>query len=551
MKAKKFSLFLVMILALSTFLAACSGGDEDANGNEGDGSKEKAEQVLNLAETSEIPSMDSTLATDQVSFNVMNNVMEGLYRLGEDDKVVPGVADGDPTVSEDGKTYTIKLRQDAKWSNGDPVTANDFVYAWQKAVNPDTGAEYAYMLFVIENAEEINSGKKKVEDLGVKALDDYTLEVKLKNAIPYFQSLLVFGTFMPQNQKFVEAQGEKFGLEADTTLYNGPFTLSEWKHEESFTLSKNDQYWDKETVKLDKVNFKIVKDSNTRVNLYETGKIDRVALTAEHVDNYKDSEEFLTESDTSVYFMRLNQKNKALKNVNIRKAIDMAYDKQALVDNLLNNGSVPAHYLVPSDFVKGPDGKDFRDVNGDMNVTNKEEAKKLWETGLKEIGETKVTLQLLNYDSDNAKKIGEYIKEQLETTLPGLTVELKQQPFKQKLELETKGDYDLSYAGWGPDYQDPMTFLDMFVTDGAHNQMDYSNPEYDKLIQEAGSTLLSDLPARWETLQKAEKILIEQDAAISPLYQQGLSFLMKDKVKNLYSHAFGGDYSYKWVSIEE
>ncbi len=549
MKAKKFSLFLVMILALSTFLAACSGGDDETGGK--DGGKKEVEQVLNLVETSEIPSMDTVKATDAVSFNVMNNTMEGLYRLTEGDKVVPGVAEGDPTVSEDGKTFTIKLRQDAKWSNGDPVTANDFVYAWQRAVNPDTAAEYAYMMYVIENGEEVNTGKKKVEELGVKAVDDYTLEVKLANAIPYFQSLLVFGTFMPQNQKFVEEQGEKFGLEADTTLYNGPFAMTEWKHEESFTLSKNDQYWDKDTVKLDKINFRIVKDSNTAVNLYDTGKVDRVTLTAENVDRFSSEPEFLTEKEASVYFMRFNQKNKVLANVNIRKAIDMAYDKKQFVDTILNNGSVPAYYLVPKDFVKGPDGKDFREANGDMNVTNKEEAKKLWEKGLKEIGESKVTLELLNYDGDSAKKTGEYIKEQLETALPGLTVTLKQQPFKQKLDLESKGDYDFSYAGWGPDYQDPMTFIDMFVTGGAHNQMEYSNKEYDKLVKDAGSTLLSDLPARWEALQKAEKILLEEDAAISPIYQRGQSFAMNKKVKNLYSHQFGGDYSYKWVSIEE
>ena len=336
---------MVMILALSTFLAACSGGDDEkTEGNEGSGdSGKKVEQVLNLVESSEIPSMDTVLATDSVSFNVMNNVMEGLYRLGEGDKVVPGVAEGDPTVSEDGKTYTIKLREDAKWSNGDPVTAHDFIYAWQKAVNPDTGAEYAYMMYAIENAEEINTGKKKVEELGAKALDDYTIEVKLKNAIPYFQSLLSFGTFMPQNQKFVEAQGDKFGLEADTTLYNGPFAMTEWKHEESFTLTKNDQYWDKDTVKLEKINFKIVVDTNTAVNLYETGKIDRVGLTAENVDNYKDSDEFGTDSDTAVYFLRFNQKNKALANVNIRKAIDLGYEKESFVKTILNNGSVPAY----------------------------------------------------------------------------------------------------------------------------------------------------------------------------------------------------------------
>lgn len=549
MKTKKLSLFLVMILALSTFLAACSGDDKKAGTN---GSKEgKNEQVLNLISTAEIPNMDSALATDSVSFLVFNNVYEGLYRLGEGDKIEEGVAEGEPQVSEDGKTYTFKLRQDAKWSNGDPVTAKDFVYGWQKAVDPATKAEYAYMLYVVENGQAINEGKKKPSELGVKAIDDYTLEVKLTDAIPYFQSLTVFGTFMPQHEKFVKDQGKKYGLEADTTIYNGPFKMSEWKHEQSYTLSKNDQYWDKDTVKLKTINFKIVKDTNTMINLYETGKVDRVGLTAEHVDKYKDSKEFLTEKDTSVYFLRFNQKNKDLANVNIRKAIDMAYDKKAFVDTILNNGSVPAYYLVPSDFVKGPDGKDFRDANGDMNVTNKDEAKKLWEKGLKEIGKDKVTLELLNYDGDDAKKSGEFLKDQLETNLPGLTVTLKQQPFKQKLDLESNMNYDFSYAGWGPDYQDPMTFIDMWVTGGAHNQMNYSNKEYDKLVKDAGSTLLQDPQKRWDALQKAEKILIEQDAAISPIYQRGLSFLMKNKVKNLYNHSFGGDYSYKWVEIQE
>lgn len=549
MKTKKLSLFLVMILALSTFLAACSGDDKKTGTN---GSKEgKNEQVLNLISTAEIPNMDSVLATDSVSFLVFNNVYEGLYRLGEGDKIEEGVAEGDPQVSKDGKTYTFKLRQDAKWSNGDPVTAKDFVYGWQKAVDPATKAEYAYMLYVVENGQAINEGKKKPSELGVKAIDDYTLEVKLTDAIPYFQSLTVFGTFMPQHEKFVKDQGKKYGLEADTTIYNGPFKMSEWKHEQSYTLSKNDQYWDKDTVKLKTINFKIVKDTNTMINLYETGKVDRVGLTAEHVDKYKDSKEFLTEKDTSVYFLRFNQKNKDLANVNIRKAIDMAYDKKAFVDTILNNGSVPAYYLVPSDFVKGPDGKDFRDANGDMNVTNKDEAKKLWEKGLKEIGKDKVTLELLNYDGDDAKKSGEFLKDQLETNLPGLTVTLKQQPFKQKLDLESNMNYDFSYAGWGPDYQDPMTFIDMWVTGGAHNQMNYSNKEYDKLVKDAGSTLLQDPQKRWDALQKAEKILIEQDAAISPIYQRGLSFLMKNKVKNLYNHSFGGDYSYKWVEIQE
>ncbi|MGG3914643.1 peptide ABC transporter substrate-binding protein [Rossellomorea vietnamensis] len=548
---KKFSFLLVLLLALSTFLAAC-GGDEKADGDKeksgAGGSDEKKEQVLNLLEASEIPSMDSTLATDSVSFNVMNNVLEGLYRLGENDEAVLGMAAEEPQISEDGKTYTFKIR-DAKWSNGDPVTANDFVYAWKKALNPDTGAEYAYIMYDIKNAAKVNSGDLPVDELGVKATDDKTLEVQLETPVPYFKALLSFATFYPQNQKFVEEQGDKFGLEADTVVYNGPFTLSEWKHEQSFKLSKNEDYWDAETVKLKEVNFNIVKDTATGVNLYETNKADIAGLSAEFVDKYKSDENFKTRAATSVYFLRLNQGNEVLKNVNARKAIDAAYDKQGMVDVLLNNGSIPAYYLVPKDFVTGPDGTEYREAVGDFGGFDAKKAADYWAKAKEELGKDSIELELLNYDSDSSKKIGEFLKEQLEQNLEGLTVKIKAQPFKQKLELETKGQYDFSFAGWGPDYPDPMTFVDMFVTDGAHNQMGYSNAEYDKKIEQAKGELLDDLDARWQAMVDAEKILFD-DQAISPMYQKGVSYLERPYVKNVLRHSFGANNSYKWASIE-
>ncbi|MGM0841077.1 MAG: peptide ABC transporter substrate-binding protein [Bacillota bacterium] len=549
---KKFSFLLVLLLALSTFLAAC-GGDKKTEGNEGASgeggeSAEQREQVLNLLESSEIPSMDSTLATDSVSFKVMNNVFEGLYRLGENDEAVLGMAAEEPQISEDGKTYTFKIR-DAKWSNGDAVTANDFVYAWQKALNPDTGAEYAYIMYDIKNAAKVNAGEVPVEELGVKAVDEKTLEVQLETAVPYFKALLSFATFYPQNQKFVEEKGDKFGLEADTAVYNGPFTLSEWKHEQSFKLTKNDSYWDAETVKLKEVNFNIVKDTATGVNLYETEKADIAGLSAEFVDKYKSDENFKTKADTAVFFLRLNQKNEVMANVNARKAFDAAYDKKGMVDVLLNNGSIPAYFLVPKDFVSGPDGTEYREAVGDFGGFDPDKAAEHWAKAKEELGKDSIELELLNYDSDSSKKIGEFLKEQLEQNLEGLTVSIKAQPFKQKLELESKGDYDVSFAGWGPDYPDPMTFVDMFVTDGAHNQMAYSNPEYDKLIEQAKGELLDDPEARWQAMVDAEKILFE-DQAISPMYQRGTAFLERPYVKGLLRHSFGADASYKWAYIE-
>jgi oligopeptide transport system substrate-binding protein len=548
---KRFSFFLVLLLALSTFLAACGGGKDNNNAQGGQGGEkpaEKKEQVLNLLDSSEIPTLDSALATDQVSFIVLNNVMEGLYRLGKDNKPVPGVAES-YEVSQDGKTYTFKLRKDAKWSNGDPVTAHDFEFAWKRVLDPKTKSEYAYIMYDIKNAEEANTGKVPLDQVGVKALDDYTLKVELKNPVPYFVGLTAFGTFMPQNEKFVKAQGEKYGLEANTTLYNGPFVLSEWKHEQGWTYTKNPNYWDKDTVKLEKVNVKVVKDTATAVNLYETKQADRVGLTAEFVDKYKNDKNFHTKLDPSLFWLRMNTKKEPLNNVNARKAIAMAIDTQAMVDTLLNNGSIPAKFTVPKDFVTGPDGKDFRDVNGDLVNYNPDEAKKLWEQAKKELGKDKFTLELLNYDDDNAKKIGEYVKAQLEQNLPGLTINIKQQPFAQKLKLESNMQYDLSFSGWGPDYQDPMTFLQLWTSTSPHNETGWSNAEYDKLIKDAQTTLANDQQARWDAMLKAEKIVFEE-MPIAPLYQRGAAYLQREYVKDFVTHTFGADYSLKWAYVE-
>lgn len=388
-KMKKLTAVVAPVLAVSMALSACSGsGDKDkANTSPKDdkksGGKLAAKQVLNLTETNEIPSMDSSKATDQVSFQVMNNVMEGLYRLDKDNKATPGVAES-YTKSDDSKKYTFKLNKNAKWSNGDPVTAKDFVFAWKRALDPNTAAEYAYIMYDLKNAKAINEGKAALDTLGVKAVDDYTLEVELDNPIPYFIELTSFGTFYPLNEKFVTEKGDKFGLESDTTLYNGPFTLNDWKHEEGWKMKKNEQYWDKKTVKLEEINVNVVKEVSTRVNLYESGQIDRAVLAAEYVDKFKSSPDFITEKTPSVFFLRLNQQrggqDTVLKNENLRKAIAIGFDKKGLTNVVINDGSTPADYLVPKDFAKSPDGKDFRKENGDILKTD---VKKRKNTGIR------------------------------------------------------------------------------------------------------------------------------------------------------------------------
>lgn len=273
---------------------------------------EKDEKVLNLSATAEIPSMDPAVPSDNVSFQHIDSVYEGLYRVGQGGNIESGVAIKEETeVSEDGLTYTFHLREDAKWSNGEPVTAHDFVYGWQRAIDPDTKSAYADYLMngKIVNAAEITAGELDSEELGVTAIDDYTFEVQLLKPVPYFDSIAAFPTFMPLNQEFVEAQGENFALEADTMIYNGPFAMTEWDTgtNGSWVLSKNDQYWDSENVALDTINTQVVKEQDTRLQLYNEGTIDRVGLAGTQVDANKTSPEYDSLTEMSVFWLKFNQ----------------------------------------------------------------------------------------------------------------------------------------------------------------------------------------------------------------------------------------------------
>ncbi|EOP53165.1 oligopeptide-binding protein oppA [Bacillus cereus VD136] len=532
---------LVSTLLLSSFLAGC--------GKEKTTTKPKEEKkVLQLTETGEIPSLNSLKVTDAVSFNVLNNVMEGLVRLSKNDEVIPGIAQKHE-ISKDGKTYTFHLR-DAKWSNGDPVTAHDFVYAWKQLVNPETGSEYAYIMYDVKNAEKINKKQIGLDELGVKAQDDKTFTVELEHPVPYFTKLLCLPSFYPINEKYAKEQGDKYGLEANKTLYNGPFTLSEWKHEASFTMKKNNQYWDKKEVKLDEVNYQIVKEISTVVNLYQTDKVDRAVISTEFVDKYKNDKELKQYTDSVMYFFRFNENVPILKNKNARLALSMAFDKKGLATSFLNDGSVPANYYVPNGFLKGPDKKDFRETTTEFNKTNVNKAKEYWEKAKQETGTNEVTLEMLNYDLENFKKVGEYIKEQLEKNLPGLTIKVKLQPHSQKLALEKKKEYEMSLSRWLPDYPDPMTYLEVFISESGVNNTGYANAEYDALIKKTKMELGNDEKARWKAMQDAEKMLLD-DAVIAPVFQRGLSYLQKPYVKDLYVHQFGPATSLKWTDVKK
>ncbi len=552
-------LLLALVLVLSSFLAACSGGSNSSGGSGGEGGSgdsasgsANGDQVFNLLIGDEIPSMDSSLADDQYGIQWTSEIQEGLYRLAEDGSLAEGIATGDPEVSEDGLTWTFTLREDAEWENGDPVTANDFVYAWQRASQHDTGSEYGpYMMGgVIKNATAVNTGEAELDELGVKAVDDYTLEVQLEKPVPYFESLTTFPTFMPLNQKFVEEQGDSYALEADNLLSNGPFKMTEWNHGSTMKFEKNDTYWDAENVQLEEINLQVSKDIATGVNLYDTGAVDRAPLTAEFVDQRINDEDYTAVPDMASWYLKLNQNRMGeetpLANINARKAVAQAVDKDGLVNVVLNNGSTVSNGLMPKDFVKGPDGEDFRDANGDLLTYDAEAAKEAWATAKEELGEDEITLEILTGDTDTSTQIVDYLKEQLETNLEGLTVDVLQVPFQQRLDLDTAGDFDIEISGWGPDYIDPYTFMNLFITDGENNRMAYSSEEYDSLNEQAATENATNPEARWQNFLDAEKVLLE-DAAIAPLYQAGNSFLVSPKMKGVFSNPAGNDFEYKWA----
>lgn len=561
MKKGKLVSLLGIALTSTIVLAACGGGsgsDKASDSASKDSSGKMAKkQELNLIESAEIPTMDSVMNTDTVGSIVMNNVFEGLYRQDLDNNPVLGMAAEEPKISDDKLTYTFKIRDDAKWSNGDPVTAGDFVFSWRRLVDPTTAAPYSYMMDgVIANASAVIAGEKQPDELGVKAVDDKTLEIQLERAVPYFKGLLSLAMYYPQNEKFVTEQGEKYASNSEALVYNGPFKLAAWDGTGlSWEYDKNDTYWDKDTVKLDKINVDVVKETSTALNLYDDGQIDRMVLTGEYVQTRQDDPDLKKFPTSSVFFLKFNQERNGkatpLANENIRKALSMAFDKQAYADTVLQNGSVPANGLVPAGLAKDPkNDKDFRKENGDLSKYDAKKAQEFWKKGLKELGVDKLDLEFLSDDTENAKRSSEFMQGQLEENLDGLKITLRNVPFKVRIDNNDKQDYDIQLSGWGADFSDPINFLELFETGNGNNKSGFSNEKYDSLLKEISTTSLTDPEKRWEQMLEAEKVLFD-NGAIAPIYQRYWAVLEKPTVKDIGYHLVGADYSYKWTYLED
>lgn len=539
---KRYAKFLMIFVFSVVTLTACSGDSESSG------------KVLKVAKDVELASMDQHIATDGLSFEVIAATIEGLYTLDADGNAIPAIAKS-YDVSEDGLVYTFHLREDAKWSNGEPVTANDFVYARRRLVDPNTASEYAFIMDVagVVNAASVNAGEASLEELGVNAVDDYTLEVTLALPVPFFLQLMTFPSFFPMNEAFVTEKGADYAQTPEGLLANGPFKMTEWTQGHSFKVEKNDSYYDKDNVNIDGIEYKIMKDAQTAALEFESGNLDVVRLTGEIVDLYKENEAFTLIHEGYLWYIAPNEEVEELQNVNLRQALGRAVNKEQLTETVLNDGSTVANFIVPVTLATGPDGKDFRETSANDYMTyDVEVAQEYWEKAKAELGIETLTLELLFEDTDSMKKCAEFIQSELQTNLPGLTIELKSQPKKNRLELMRAGDYQLGITRWGPDYADPTTYLDMFITGSSNNYPNYSNEEYDALMNRIGKgDLVYDIEARWEAMKEAEELLIARDAAALPMYQQGNTYLIDQQVKGIETHSVGVPFIYKNVTIEE
>ena len=525
--------------------SSASQGTEAESASAGSG-------TLNIMLETPVESLDPQLATDGTSFEVIADYTDGLMQMDADGAAVPACAES-YEVSEDGTTYTFHIREDAVWSNGDPVTANDFVFAWQRAVDPANASEYSYMLSdigQIVNAAEIIAGEKDVSELGVTAVDDKTLEVQLNVPVSYFLSLMYFPTYYPVNQAFFESCGDTFATSPETTLSNGAFVLTSYEPAATaFELVKNETYYDADKVQLAGLNYQVIQDSQQALMSYQNGDLDTTLLNGEQVDQVKDDPEFTSVGAGYLWYISPNIKEvPELANLNLRLAMTFALDRDSICNDVLKDGCAPTYTAVPPEFAAGPDGSDFsadQTMFADACAYDPDKALEYYEAAKTELSQDTFTFDMVVDADDAPQKVAQVVKEQLETTLPGMTINLTIEPKKQRVEDMQNGNFQLALTRWGPDYADPMTYLGMWVTDNSNNYGFWSNADYDAIIAECTTgDLCTDPEGRWSALYDAEKIVMDE-AVIFPLYTQCNAEMVSSAVSGIEFHPVALNRVYK------
>lgn len=549
MNWKKRSLLLTIAFAFSLFLAACGGGNNDAgsnNGNNesGNNNAENAEpsgdQTLNINIKTEPPSLHPGTSSDTTSSAVLDQVFEGLTRInleGEPEEAMAESID----VSEDGLTYTFKIREDAEWSNGDPVTAEDFEYAWKWVLDPESAdTDYAYQLYPIKGAEDAKENGGSLDDVGITVEDEKTLVVELTQPTDYFLELTAFHTYYPLN-KDVASENDKWALDVgDDYVTNGPFKLVSWDHKDRIVIEKNEDYWDADTVQLETITMHMIDDESTALSMYENDELDWIgdpvdAIPLAAIQSMKDAGELHIEDRAGLYYYAVNHEDEVLGNANIRKALALSINRLGIVDNVTQTEEKPAMALVPPSMFEENEEGYFADNDID-------EAKKYLEKGLEELGLDELPAIKLSYNTDEGHAaIAQAVQDMWNKNLD-LNVELNNEEWNVYLDSLGEGNYQIGRMGWIADFNDAINFLEIFETVGGNNYTNWENDEFKALLKDSRAELDSD--KRQEILKEAEELFMEE-LPIVPVYFYTNTYAAKDNVKGIEALPVGA-FNLKW-----
>lgn len=531
-------------------LVACGGETDSTAGKEEteDGKAEAVmdeEQVLNVNIKTEPPSLHPGMANDTTSATVLDQIFEGLTRIDQDGEVTEAMAES-IDVSDDQTTYTFHLREDANWSNGDPVTAEDFEYAWKWVLdpnNPDT--DYAYQLYPIKNAEKAKEDDGSMDDVGITVEDEKTLIVELEQPTPYFLELTAFLTYYPINKKVVEDE-EDWATDASASyVTNGPFTLESWDHKDTIVLGQYEDYWDTEAVHLETINMMMIEDENTELSMFEQGELDRAgaptgSIPLPAIQSLKDEEKLNISPKSGIFYYMFNTEEEPFTNVNIRKAFAYAIDRQAIVDKISQTEEIPAMALVPSSIFEENEEGYFQD-------NDVEKAKELLEKGMEELELEELPPITLSYFSDEENKsISVALQDMWEKNL-GVDVTLENEEWQVYLNTMSEGDYQVGRLGWSGDFNDAINFLEVFQKKGGNNYSNWENEEYGDLLKE--SRTVSDPEERREILKEAESIFIDE-MPVAPIFFYSNVWVQQDNVHDIEVSPLGS-VQYKWGWLGE
>ena len=546
MKKTRTLLAFILVLAMAASMMTTAWADEPAT--------DEASKVIRWQISGVLDTLDTGLSNDMGTCGVLSQLIEGLYTKDANGGLVLGMA-ADVQTSEDGLTWTYTIRDDAYWSNGLPVTAADFEFAWKRVADPATASDYQWMIptCCFLNADDVVSGAKPASELGVTALDDKTLEIKLSVPCPILPMFLIGTLFSPINEAFFNECGDKYATAPEYLLCNGPFALSEYQPSAMITKAvKNDKFYGADGVQLDGIEWHVVPETQTAVMAYENGSLDYVKIDGGLIEQYEDSDEFSTRGDGMECYLVPNLKTEGLDNLNIRLALSKSINTEAITKSILKDGSGIIHGVVPSGLATSPSGVDFREQAGDYDAFTYDlaAAQEYWKAGLAELGVESLSYEFLTNDAQSAQEIAQFLQSEWQNNLPGLTIELKVEPGKARTEDMSAGAFDIGLTKWGPDYGDPMTYIDMYETSNFSNYGRWSNEEYDAIVASAKTGELAlDAEARWEALLHCEQMLADE-CLIFPLYTQSVAQLIKPNVKNIHFYSMGIPYLLKDVTLE-